>query len=171
MNPTPRRVDPLIAELEQESAATKRLLDCIPADKLDWRPHDKSMTIGQLAHHVAGIPGNITNFLEVSEFDAASANFTPPQPASLADVLAAYADGLEAARIRLNALDDTRADQPWRLHRSGTDIMTMPKLAVMRYLLLNHLYHHRGQLTVYLRLLNVPLPITYGRSADTNPFG
>lgn len=171
MSPAPRRIDPMIRELEHESAATKRLLDAVPADKLEWRPHAKSMTLGQLAHHLAAIPGNISRFLEVDEFDAATVSFTPPQPATREEILKTFDESLAVARARMNDLDDTRAGETFRFHRGGIDIFTIPREAVMRNMLLNHTYHHRGQLTVFLRLLDVPVPATYGRSADVNPFG
>ncbi|HEX7880729.1 MAG TPA: DinB family protein [Candidatus Eisenbacteria bacterium] len=171
MSPAARRIDPMITELEHESAATKRLLESVPADKLEWRPHPKSMTLGQLANHLAGIPGNISRFLEVDEFDAATVSFTPPQPTARDEILRNFEESLATARSRMNELDDTRAGGPFRFHRGGVEIFTIPKEAVMRNMLLNHTYHHRGQLTVYLRLLEIPVPATYGRSADVNPFG
>jgi uncharacterized damage-inducible protein DinB len=102
--------------------------------------------------------------------DVDTVTFENPQPASQAALMQTFEEGLATARRRLGALDDRRAAAPWRLHQGGVGVFTLPKLAVMRSLLLNHWYHHRGQLSVYLRLLDVPLPVIYGRTADENPF-
>ena len=164
-----RAVDPMIAELEQEAQATRRILERVPEDKLTWKPHSKSMTLGQLAGHVAGM-FEISGFLEMDGLDVDQVTFANPQPESRAALLQTFESGLTAARQRLGGLDDCRAAHSWRLHKSGAEIFTMRKIDVMRTLLLNHLYHHRGQLSVYLRLLDVPLPVVYGRTADENPF-
>ena len=164
-----RAVDPLIAELEQEAQTTRRILERVPADKLTWKPHPKSMTLGQLAQHVASIL-EISGFLETDEFDVDAVTFGSSQPESKAAVLQAFESSLIAARRRLGALDDRRAAQPWKLHKSGVEVFTLRKLDVIRNLLLNHLYHHRGQLSVYLRLQDVPLPSIFGPTADENPF-
>lgn len=170
MTGTMRSVDPMIQELEQEAAATLRMLERVPEDKLDWAPHPKSMTLGQLALHVAGLAGGISNFLEMDGFDASQTDFKAPQPKSKAEILEAFAQSQPAARERLVALTDARAGEPWTLTNGGAEIFTVPKIGLVRSLMFNHLYHHRGQLTVYLRLLDVPVPVTYGRSADENPF-
>jgi uncharacterized damage-inducible protein DinB len=160
----------LIAELDQEAQAARRLLERVPADRLAWRPHRKSMTLGQLAHHVAHIPGDLARLSALEEFDAAEANFEPPQPESAAGLLPGLEEALAQARSFLGGLDDRRAAAPWRLTHRGREVFSMPRLAVVRSLLLNHWYHHRGQLVVYLRLLDVPVPVVYGRSADEDPF-
>ncbi|MEZ5330635.1 MAG: DinB family protein [Thermoanaerobaculia bacterium] len=161
----------LLGELEAESAATRRLLERVPADQLGWQPHEKSMTLGQLAGHVAAIPGRLcTMIVAADDFDAAKTNFIPPQPESAEAILASFDDSLATAREQLGSLDEARAAGSWRLHRDGREIFTQPRLGVLRLMAFNHLYHHRGQLTVYLRLLGVPVPATYGRSADEAPF-
>ena len=169
MQESTRAVDPMLTELEQEARTTRRILECVPGDKLMWRPHPKSMTLGQLAQHVAGL-FEISGFLEIDGLDVDEVTFANPQPESKAALLQTFESGLVAARRRFGALDDRRAAHSWRLHKGGAEIFTMRKLEVMRMLLLNHLYHHRGQLTVYLRLLDVPVPVVYGRTADENPF-
>jgi uncharacterized damage-inducible protein DinB len=160
----------LIAELQAETDATRRTLARVPADKLDWRPHPNSMTIGQLAHHVATIPGNISRLASLDGFDATQANFTPPQPQSHAEILDAFDASVADAAAFLTGLDETAASSPWRLTAGEREVFTLPRLAIMRTLALNHWYHHRGQLLVYLRLLDVPVPVVYGRSFDENPF-
>lgn len=170
MPATMRAVDPMIAELEQESAATRRMLERVPGDRLTWRPHPRSMTLGQLAYHVAGVCGDVGNFLEMEAFDVHQADFTPDQPSSHAQIMEKFAEAQANARARLDALTDQRAVQPWRLTKGDVEVWSLPKIALARTLMFNHLYHHRGQLSVYLRLLDIPVPVTYGRSADENPF-
>lgn len=161
---------PIIAELEQEAAATRRVLEQVPADRLDWQPHPKSMTLGQLALHTATIPGNIARMARLDGLDAASRSFIPASPESADEILPKLEAGLEEARAFLGELDEASASAPWRLTMGEREIFTVPRLGVVRSLMLNHWYHHRGQLTVYLRLLDVPVPAVYGRSADANPF-
>jgi uncharacterized damage-inducible protein DinB len=160
----------LIAELEAESPATRRVLERVPGDRLDWRPHERSMSVGQLALHAAGIPGRISQMAAAESFDVSQANFVPPQPASAAELLPTLEESIAGARAFLSGLDADRATAPWTLTHGERVVFTMPRLAVMRTLAFNHWYHHRGQLLVYLRLLGVPVPVVYGRSADENPF-
>ena len=171
MRTTMRTVDPMIAELEQESAAPLRMLERVPEDRLAWAPHPKSMTLGQLAYHVAGVCGDVSSFLELDGFDVTQAQFAPEQPRSKPEIMEKFERAQAVARERLEALSDERASQSWRLTKGETEIFTVPKIGLARTLMFNHLYHHRGQLSVYLRLLDVPVPVTYGRSADENPFG
>jgi len=161
----------MIQELEGEAQATRRLLERVPADRLTWKPHEKSMTLGQLALHVAVIPGSLTELSRQDGMDAATVDFTAGQPESTDAVLAAYDGSLAKAREHLAALDEESAGAPWTLTAGEREIFTVPRLAFLRTLAFNHWYHHRGQLTVYLRLLDVPLPATYGRSADESAFG
>ena len=160
----------MLRELRQEAETTKRVLDRVPPDKLEWRPHPKSMSLGQLALHVASIPGNLTRLAQLDQFDAASANFEPAIPESKAMVMSTLSKGLSEASEYLAALSPDAAVAPWRLTLHETEVFSMPRAVMLRSLLLNHWYHHRGQLSVYLRLLDVPVPVIYGRSADENPF-
>lgn len=160
----------LIAELEQEGAATRRVLERVPADQLGWQPHPKSMTLGQLAIHIATIPGGLARVCALDTFDASTVDFTPPQPQDTAGLLPALDESLAAAKNFLDGLDEASAAAPWRLTLGERELFAQPRMAVVRSLLLNHWYHHRGQLTVYLRLLDVPVPAVYGNSADENPF-
>lgn len=157
-------------ELARESANTRRLLERIPDDRLGWKPHPKSMSLGQLAGHVAQLPEIITHFASVEVFDFATVEFKPLEPASRAALLKAMDAELETARRRLAGFDEAHMAKPWVARRGETVLMTLPRAAVIRNMLLNHLYHHRGQLTVYLRLLEIPVPALYGPSADENPF-
>ena len=159
------------SELQRECETTKRVLERVPEDRLAWRPHAKSMTLGQLVLHVASIPATLSQLAAADTFDAANANFAPPQPATKGEILAALTSGVEHASGYVNSLGVEAADAPWRLTLRGSEVFAMPRAIMLRNLMLNHWYHHRGQLSVYLRLLDVPVPVIYGRSADENPFG
>lgn len=159
-----------VNELQQEGATTRRVLERIPADKLAWSPHAKSMTLGQLALHIATTPAGISGLAKQDGFDVANANFTAPQPASLEEILAAHDASIAAASAYIGALTPDEAAADWRFTAGERVLMAMPRAGLLRTLMLNHWYHHRGQLSVYLRLLDVPVPVIYGRSADENPF-
>lgn len=160
----------MLQELRQEAVATKRLLERVPEERLGWSPHPKSMSLGQLALHVARIPGDLSRLAQLSEFDAAEANFDPPAPRSKDEILAAFEQCVGHAADYLSSLSPETAGAGWRLTLRGEEVFTMPRAAMLRSLLFNHWYHHRGQLSVYLRLLDVAIPVIYGRSADENPF-
>jgi len=162
-------VAPILGEFKEEAATTKRVLDRVPKDKLTWKPHQKSMTLGQLAWHVATTPGSLARLVQQESFDVAQASFMPPQPQSLEEILAAYEQSVREAEQCLQGMSDDRAMGPWRLLRNGRELFTKPRISVVRTIMLNHWYHHRGQLSVYLRLLDVPVPVIYGRSADEDP--
>jgi uncharacterized damage-inducible protein DinB len=168
----PRIIDAYIPELEQEAQTTRRVLERVPEDQLRWKPHEKSMTLGQLAHHVADTPGEIARFIEKDEFDfGVFDGLRQPAAESKAHLMQVFEENLRIARKTLESMDDARALASWKGMRNGQTLMTMPRIGVVRVIMMNHLYHHRGQLSVYLRLLNVPVPSMYGPSADENPFG
>lgn len=162
---------PFIAELEQEAAATRKLLERLPASKLAWKPHPKSQTLGQLAYHVASTPALVTEMLAKDTLDAATVDFKAVQPQSVDEVRTRYETGLQGAKEALSRWGERDLATTWRLTAGGKDLMAAPKGALIRMLVLNHHVHHRGQLTVYLRMLDVPLPSVYGPSADESPFG
>ena len=160
----------LLQELEQEAPATRRVLARVPADRLDWRPHERSMSMGQLANHLAQIPRGIISAALQPSFDPGA--LPPPQaPASAEALLATFDDAMTYARATLGRMPDADLEIPWKVMRGEQLLFTMPRGAVFRTILLNHSYHHRGQLTVYLRLNGIPLPSVYGPSADEPPFG
>jgi uncharacterized damage-inducible protein DinB len=163
-------VDPILQELEREAVTTRRVLECVPEGQLTWKPHEKSMSLGTLALHMANIPGAISR-LANNDGPVSPPNFVPPEATSSAQILESLDTSLADARTILGAMDDERASGMWTMSREGQTIMSMPRIAVLRNILLNHWYHHRGQMTVYLRLLGVPLPSVYGPTADDNPFG
>ena len=162
--------DPILAELEQEAATTRRILERVPSDQLQWRPHEKSMSLGQLALHIAGIPGNISAMLSNDSYQINPAAFANPAvPESKPEIMATLEKGLDQARNFLAALTPESAGATFRLMAGPIEVLAIPRAAGIRTIMLNHWYHHRGQLSVYLRLLNVPVPIVYGVSADENP--
>jgi len=163
-------VTPMLEEFRAEVATTKRVLERIPEEKLTWKPHVKSLSLGQLGWHVATIPGGTSRIAQQSSFDVAQANFVPSQPSSKAEILQAFEQSCRDAEAFLQGLTDRQAVESWRLLNKGAEVFARPRLSMMRTIMLNHWYHHRGQLSVYLRLLDVPVPIIYGRSADENPF-
>ena len=160
-----------LQEFEQECKITRRVLERVPSDKLTWKPHAKSMSLGQLALHVAMIPGFITGWATKDSFEMSGAG-GPPDPKSTTEVLAAHDDGIAKTKEALSAIGDAGLGQMWAMKTpDGKTIMSMPKGALVRSVALNHMYHHRGQLSVYLRLLDVPVPSIYGPSADEQPGG
>lgn len=167
-----RLIDPLLMEFDRESATTRKLLSRAPADKLGWRPHAKSYSLGQLAQHLATLPQLIAGSLLAGGFDLAQTgfDFAVKEPASTEAVLKTFDESLAAAKAAMAQLDDGKAMGPWTLRRGSTVLLELPRIAFVRTILLNHSIHHRGQLSVYLRLLDVPLPSIYGPTADENPF-
>lgn len=157
-----------IQELELEAARTRRVLERVPTDKLTWAPHAKSMNIGKLAMHIASIPGRLSGWILTDEF-----HFSPnptPEPTSTDQILAAHDAAVAEAKQNLATVGDAGLATMWTAKMGDKTLMSMPKGAVVRTLVLNHAFHHRGQLSVYLRLLDVPVPSIYGPSADENPF-
>ncbi len=160
----------LTAELDAESAATRRLLDRVPEDRLDWRPHPKAMSLGQLAHHVAAIPGSICKLAQLDGLDGNGRSFEPATASGRASLLATLDESLAAMRAFLGDLSEERAGAPWTMNAGDRVLFSVPRIGMLRTIAFNHLYHHRGQLTIYLRMLDVPVPVVYGRSADESPF-
>ena len=168
----PRKMmEPTIGEYQAEVEITRRILQRVPADKLTWKPHDRSMTLGQLALHIAQIPDRVSALAEMNGFDVSQANFVPPQPKDLNEVLTGFEGAVLEGGKRLQSMTDESASQPWTLTAGEKVVFTVPRAGIVRTIMLNHWYHHRGQLSVYLRMLEVPVPVIYGRSADESPFG
>jgi uncharacterized damage-inducible protein DinB len=157
-----------IDELTREAVTTRRVLERVPEDKLSWRPHPKSMSLGQLALHVAQTPGMVAELINESRTTPPA--FIQPEATSRAEVLQALDAQIGHAKDRLTSWGDGGLMDDWSLKAGDKTLMTMPRIGMVRAIMLNHWYHHRGQLTVYLRLLDVPLPSVYGPSADENPF-
>ena len=164
-----RIIDTLLAELEQEANATERVLARVPQAHLSWKPHPKSMSLGQLALHVATIPGNVAQLAAMDTIPEPP-QFIQAEAATAAELVPTLKASVAKAREVLGGFDDEAMGATWRLMAGGKEIMAMPRAAVARMIMLNHWYHHRGQLLVYLRMHNVPLPSVYGPTADENPF-
>lgn len=160
--------DQLFAELERESRATRRLLERVPADKLDWRPHEKSTSLGDLAWHIASIPTRIPAMVARGSFDVTQAR-PATAPTGATDFAAVLDQNVAEAKQILAGLDDEAMKEPFTMTKGDVVLSSFPRVAALRTIMLNHSYHHRGQLTVYLRLLDIPLPATYGSSADERP--
>lgn len=163
-----KMIDVLLAEMEQEALTTARVLERVPHEHLAWRPHPKSMSLGQLALHVATIPGSVAELAAPSTIPEPP-DFIQPAASTSTELLPALQESLARARAALGGMSDAQMLEPWRLMSGGKEIMSMPRVAVVRNIMLNHWYHHRGQLLVYLRLHDVPLPSVYGPTADENP--
>jgi len=159
----------LLQEFEQELGTTRTFLERVPEDRLTWRPHDKSMTAGELALHIAQVPAGVLQLSLADE--AAPPDFrTRQSPRTLRDVLAALDRSAECVRMTLPTIDDQRMRQMFTVARDGKVLMSVPRVVFLRTIMLNHWYHHRGQLGVYLRLLGAKVPSSYGPSGDESPF-
>jgi len=161
-------IDSFLQELEHEAKTTRRVLERVPANQLGWRPHPKSRTLGELALHVAGTPGAVAKLAVQSEIQPP--DFKDPAPKSASELIPALEESVATSKQLLGAMDDATLNATWRVKRNGQEVMAMPRAALLRSIMLNHWYHHRGQLSVYLRELGVPIPSIYGPSADENPF-
>lgn len=158
--------EPLLAEYDHEMGTTRRLLERVPDDKLAWKPHHRSMSLGGLATHLAVIPTWAGAVLNETSLDLATVGPNAPELSLRADILALFDKNVAQARAFLGVKSDAELMAPWTLKRSGRELFTIPRIAVVRSFLLSHAIHHRGQLSVYLRLHDVPLPAIYGPSAD-----
>ena len=163
----------ILPEFEHEMTNTRRTLERVPEEKFDWKPHEKSTSLGGLATHLANIPRWTTYTFDKDELDIAPPGEPPfrlEQAKSTADLLAAFDKNVADARATLQGAGDQLWFGNWSLLNGGKTIMTMPRAAVMRGFVMSHLIHHRAQLGVYLRLLDVPVPAIYGPSADEGGF-
>jgi uncharacterized damage-inducible protein DinB len=161
----------LLAELEAESAATRRLLERVPADRLTWKPHEKSMTLGQLASHIAEAPCWVLSMVQpVFDFGAVAADYKPFAPADGDELLQGFDKNVEELTAVLSGKDDAFMREVWTMKNGDKVLMSAPREAAIRNVTLSHIIHHRGQLTVYLRLLDVPVPPTFGPTADFPTF-
>ena len=158
--------DSLLPEFDHEMGTTRRVLERVPEADLAWRPHAKSFSLGQLAYHLAHIPTWVDVTFDVTVFDIASVDARPKQPSEIAPLLTAFDANVKKARAKIAEQPDPAFFATWTLKKDGEEIFTMPKVAVLRSFVMNHLIHHRGQMSVYLRLRDVPLPSIYGPTAD-----
>jgi uncharacterized damage-inducible protein DinB len=161
-------IEMLLQELDHEAKATRRVLERVPEDRLGWKPHDRSMSLGQLALHVAIVPGAIAEMSHNSPFSVPQ--FKQPSATSVAQLIETLDTSLAKARQILSGIDDAALANTWRMVDGDRELMAMPVGVLLRALMLNHWYHHRGQLCVYLRQVGARVPAVYGPSADENPF-
>lgn len=159
----------LLPEFDHEMQTTRRTLERVPEDKLTWKPHEKSMTMGELATHLATINGWAEAILGTESFDVSTA---PPNPElkSRSELLAAFDKSVASARKAMEKASDAELMKPWSLISAGKTVFTLPRVAVLRSFIFSHSIHHRGQFSVYLRLNDVPVPSIYGPSADEGAF-
>ena len=158
----------VLPEFDQEMATTRTMLERVPEARAEWTPHTKSWTMGQLASHIGNLPrlGLIT--MEADELDvSATGNGSTPRFESTATLLRTFDENVRRARLAIESASDSDMMEPWTLRKDGKTIWTLPRAAVLRSFILSHMIHHRGQLSVYLRMNDVPLPPVYGPSADT----
>lgn len=155
-----------LSELENEAQVTRACLERVPADKFDWRPHEKSMTFGRLASHIAEMFGWTKETLRSDVLDFATMDYTPFEPKTSEELLTFFDEHIAAARAIIADTSDETFLTDWTMRNGEQVYCTMPKVAVMRSFVINHIVHHRGQLSVYLRLNDIPVPSIYGPSAD-----
>jgi uncharacterized damage-inducible protein DinB len=161
-------IDGMLQELEMEARTTRRVLERVPDDQLTWRPHAKARTLGELALHIAQVPGNVAQIAAQSQIQRPQ--FSDPSPRRASELVPALDQSIAKAKSLLGGMDDAAMMSTWRMMHGDRELLALPRVAFLRSILLNHWYHHRGQLTVYLKELDVPIPSVYGPSADENPF-
>ena len=159
----------LLAEFEHEAQTTRRFLERLPEDKLTWKPHEKSMSAGQLALHIAGTPVPVLEMAQEDEVPAPDFSQPNPQPKTVGEILEVLDQSIAKAREILPTFSDERMHSIWKVKKDGKELMSMPRVAFLRSILLNHWYHHRGQFGVYLRLVGAKVPSSYGPSGDEMP--
>jgi uncharacterized damage-inducible protein DinB len=160
----------MLQELEQEAMTTRRVLERVPDKHLAWRPHPKARTLGALAMHIATVPGAVAQLGSRPSPTQVPQFADEPSPASASELLPALDHSIAKAKAVLGQMDDAMLTATWRLMLGERELFAIPRIAFLRSVMLNHWYHHRGQLTAYLRELDVAIPSIYGPSADENPF-
>ena len=159
-----------LPQFDNEIATTRRVLDRIPEDRLTWKPHEKSMSLGRLAGHIAQLPGLGAMIVLQEKLNAGDGPRTPTEVTSRQQALQMLDETVAKTRAAIASASDGDLTKEWSLEARGKTFFTLPRIAALRGFMLHHLIHHRGQLTVYLRLNDVPVPMIYGPSADENPF-
>jgi uncharacterized damage-inducible protein DinB len=157
-----------LAEFEVQAPITRKFLERLPEDKLTWRPHSKSMTAGQLAHHLASVPAGIVQFVQNNPAQAPK-SFECPQPASREEILKTFDEGVATVRSLLPKFDDAAMRETWRMVAGDHEVLAQPRGEFVRDVMLSHWYQHRGQFSVYLRMLDIAVPSSWGPSADEAP--
>ena len=158
----------MLSEFETQVPITRTYLKRLPEDRLFWKPHERSMSAGQLALHLAVVPGGVVRGVQQNPAQAPDLN-NIPQPSSVGEVLTRFEESIATVRSVLPQFDDARMQETWRLMQGDREILAIPRAQFVRDIMLNHWYQHRGQFAVYLRLLNVAVPVSWGPSADETP--
>lgn len=160
----------LLAEFEQQAPSTRKFLERLPEDKLTWKPHEKSLTAGQLALHIAQVPGGVIRAAQQESVPIPDfRRLATLAPARIQEILQTHDDSFRVVCELLPQFSDARLHEIFRLMQGDREVWTMPRVQFLRDIMLNHWYQHRGQLSVYLRLLNIAVPSTWGPSADEAP--
>jgi uncharacterized damage-inducible protein DinB len=158
----------MLAEFEVQAPLTRKFIERLPEDKLAWKPHEKSMTAGQLALHLAAVPGDVVRLVQQNPAPAPEA-FRFAQPATRAEIFEKYDQSISTVRRELPKWSDQAMQETWRLVRGDQEVVAQPRAQMLRNIMLSHWYQHRGQFSVYLRMLDVAVPATWGPSADEGP--
>lgn len=161
----------LLAEFQHESMNTKKVLERVPAEHFDWKPHEKSSSLGGLATHITILPRWVDLIMNHDELDLLAPNFTPPNVTTLPELMQSFENQFAKAKAVLQGnITDELLMKNWTLKRGDQVFFTLPKISALRSMVYNHVIHHRAQLGVYLRLLNIPVPSIYGPTADEKFF-
>jgi uncharacterized damage-inducible protein DinB len=163
-------IDGLLNEFDHEMESTRKTLERVPEDKFGWKPHEKSGTMIWLAGHIANLPGWPKFTIEQDFLDIGSKVQPPPPPKTTKELLASFEQNVASGRAAIASAAEPKMFEPWTLKADGKVMFSMPRIAVLRSMVMNHLIHHRAQLTVYLRLNDIPVPALYGPSADEKLF-
>jgi uncharacterized damage-inducible protein DinB len=158
----------MLAEFEVQAPITRKFLERLPEDKFTWKPHEKSMTAGQLSLHIAAVPGGIVRFVQNNPGQAPE-SFHFPQPANRAEILKTFDESIATVRDLLPKFDDAAMNETWRMVAGGREVLAHPRATFLRDVMLSHWYQHRGQFSVYLRMLDVAVPASWGPSGDEPP--
>lgn len=163
-------MEPIVTEMREEATITRRVLETVPGHKLSWKPHRKSISLGQSARHIASVPGNLSNALPLEEFTPNLAIFNSLLSRNIEEFLATFEQGARAAEELLSEMNRETALAKWRVTAPNRkEVLYVPRLAAIGSIMMNHCYHHRVQVSEYLRLLEIPVQVTYGRSAEEDP--
>jgi uncharacterized damage-inducible protein DinB len=158
----------MLAEFEGQAPVTRKFLERLPEDRLTWKPHERSMSAGQLALHIARVPGGAVRFAQQNPAQAPDFS-NVPKPCSVREILNTFEESIAAVRSQLPQFNDAMMQETWRMVQGDRDVLAIPRAQFLRDIMLNHWFQHRGQFSVYLRMLNIPVPATYGPSADELP--
>lgn len=163
-------IESLNQEIQNEATTTRKVLDAVPEEKYDWRPHTRSMTAGILATHIATFPQGLFQAISAASFDISGIKEAPASLSNKNELLKTFDTGIQLVCQGLSKMSENQGMELWTIQNAENVIAQLPRVSAVKTLILNHMIHHRGQLSVYLRLLDVPVPSIYGPSADVNPF-